>query len=171
MKFSDIKTLPFGMYACDVSWNMLDDWLKSHEDFNINMDPFFQRGYVWSKEQKTAYVEYILRGGMSGKDVFWNHPYWMHFGNTIGELVLVDGKQRIDAVLGFLHDEVTAFGHKFSEYEGNMRMELATFRMHVNNIEDMKEIVEWYVGLNTGGAIHTKDDLKPALEFLKTGKK
>jgi hypothetical protein len=31
-----------------------------------------------------------------------------------------------------------------------------------------RDVVEWYIGINTGGSIHTEEDLKPAYELLLT---
>ena len=34
------------------------------------LNPDFQRGHVWTEEQQTAYIEYLLMGGMSGRTIY-----------------------------------------------------------------------------------------------------
>lgn len=171
MKFREIPQFPFASYSVHISWNYLSHWIKSQSNdiMVCDMNPFYQRGYVWTKKQKIAYIEYQLKGGFSGKDIFWNCPTWMNFKNiTQGNILqLVDGKQRIEAVLGFLNNKVPAFGLKYSEFEDTIHSLEPSFIFHVNNLKTEKEVVEWYVGFNTGGSIHTEKDLKPALDYLK----
>lgn len=63
-------------------------------------------------------MEYILRGGATGKDIQTNHPNWN--GSMMGgPYVLVDGKQRLNAILGFLNNEFEVFGkYRFKDFEG-----------------------------------------------------
>ena len=42
----------------------------------------------------------MLRGGASGMNIYTNCPGWM--SGSHGDFVLVDGKQRVDAVCKFL---------------------------------------------------------------------
>jgi hypothetical protein len=166
MKFKDIKQFPFASYQVDISWDYLEDSLVHYnKEDRLDFDPEFQRGYVWTKEQQIAYVEYQLRGGFSGKDVFFNHPNWMT--TYEGKMVLVDGKQRLTAVLAFLRNEIPAFGFYYRDFEDKIGFAHVNFKFHINNLKTEKEVVEWYLGFNTGGSIHTEEDLKPAKELLK----
>jgi len=167
MKFNDIKEFPNSYYSVDIPWAYLERWIEDHKDelTNIDMNPFFQRGYVWKEKQKIAYIEYILKNGFSSRDIFWNHPYWGRFTKP-ASMVLVDGKQGISAVLDFLNNKIKAFGFYYKEYEGSVPHHCG-FKMHINNLKSEKDVVEWYIGLNTGGSIHTDKDLKSAVEYLK----
>lgn len=173
MNFRDIPQFPFATYRCDIGWTYLESWLETRdkERGGVELDPEYQRGYVWNDAQRTAYIEYQLKGGFSGKDIFWNCPNWLthdRIREPWGEIVeLVDGKQRIDAVLGFLHDRVKAFGLRYSEFEGKMDFFHQRFTFHINNLKDRKSVVEWYLGMNTGGSMHTEKDLAPARKMLE----
>lgn len=171
MKLQDIKKFPFASYIVNVSWKYLPQWLESQgekpEFMSLDMNPFFQRDYVWTDEQKISYIEYRLKGGFSGKDIFWNCPSWMRFKGKGNNIQLVDGKQRLNAALQFLNNEIPAFGHLLSEFEDKIHPTEPDFIFHVNNLQTEREVVEWYVGFNTGGSVHTEKDLKPALDYLK----
>lgn len=172
MKFSDIKKFPFSSYTVNVSWNYIRAWIETHNtnpDFiRIEMDPFFQRGYVWTVPQKTSYLEYQLKGGFSGRDIFWNCPTWMNFSDSNNVLQLVDGKQRLNSVLEFLDNKIKVFGCFFSEFEDKIGLTDPNFIVHINNLKTERDVVEWYIGINTGGSIHTEDDLKPAMNYLNS---
>lgn len=105
---------------------------------------------------------------MSGSDIFWNAKGWSR--GTSEVLEIVDGKQRLDAVLGFFADKVLVFGDYFHNFDGHLSLS-DEFHFYINDLEDPKDVVQWYIDLNTGGSIHTEKDLSPAykwLDFLKT---
>lgn len=93
MKFKDVHTMPRDFYKVDVGWNYLEKMIKEdEEDIGLDLNPDFQRAHVWTEQQQIAYVEYILKGGRSGKELYFNAN---NFPNVIGEYVIVDGKQRL----------------------------------------------------------------------------
>ncbi len=161
-KFRDIPQFThWANYAVDISWAYLPTYYKQAvEEYHLDPNPDFQRGYVWTPEQKVRYVEYILRGGATGRDIQTNNPDW-NSSTVIGKsYVLVDGKQRLEAVLGFLNDEFTVFGgSKFSEFEDSLRMTGPSFKWHVNDLATRAEVLQWYLDLNNGGTVHTSDEL------------
>jgi len=75
MKFTDIpKFTRVPCYHTDIGIDYLPIYIKDlKENYGLNMNPDFQRGHVWSKEQQIAYVEYLLKGGASGRDIYFNH--------------------------------------------------------------------------------------------------
>jgi len=168
MKFKDIKKFPFSGYTVNVGWDYLRAWLNDNNEgiMRLELNPLYQRGYVWSTRQKIEYVEYILKGGFSGRDIFWNCPTWMPFNKTMNIVELVDGKQRVQAVLDFLDNKIPAFNTLCKDYEDSI-FGHADFIFHVNNLKSLKDTVEWYIGFNTGGSVHTKKDLEPAYNLLK----
>lgn len=168
MKFSDIKQFPRSNYYINVPWSHINNWLEDQGSyFKLELEPDFQRGYVWSTYQKESYLEYILRGGVSGKDIYWNCKGWDNAVKN-SPLQIVDGKQRLNAVQEFLSDKVMVFGHYYSEFEDKLSLIQHNFNVHVNSLQSDQEIVEWYISMNVGGSVHTPEDLKPAYEFLKT---
>lgn len=144
-------------YHIDVPWHGLERQLAEYIEQELDLDPDFQRGHVWSEQQQIRYVEFILRGGMSGKDIFTNHPNW-HRATLEGPFVLVDGKQRIAAVRRFLADEIPVFGSRYSEYEDRLPLQ-ARFTWHVNDLATRAEVLRWYLEINFAGTPHTPEEL------------
>ena len=106
------------------------------------MEPEFQRDYVWTQDQKVRYVEFLLRGGNTGRDILFNCPYWNSGKPNLSDrMVIVDGKQRLSAVIGFLNNEVTAFNHYYYEFTDNLRNTLVNLTFHINELGTRAEIL------------------------------
>ena len=158
MKFSEIPQFPRCPYRTDVDWDYLERHIKCAEsELGLNLEPDFQRAHVWTAAQQTAYVEYILKGGTSGKELYFNHPGWMR--DWQGEYVIVDGKQRLQAVRLFMADEIPAFGLWRHEYEGNPSIMTASFSWNIAALATRVEVLQWYLAFNAGGIAHTSDEL------------
>jgi len=163
-------------YNVDVSWDSLEHHLERYNEVHpaegiggLDLNPDFQRGHVWTEDKQIAYVEFILRGGKSSKDVYFNHPNWM--GSFKGEMVLVDGKQRIEAVRQFMSSKIKAFGHYCNEYDDQPNMLDASFSFHINNLKTRAEVLQWYLDLNTGGVVHTNEEIEKVKTLLRKEKK
>lgn len=161
-KINDIPKFTHATYSVDIFWSGLPEWyLTQVREYGLNVLPDFQRKHKWTPTQKSRYVEFILRGGTTGKDIYTNHPAWStSIDLSKGPYVLVDGKHRLDAVFGFLNDEVPAFGHLYSEYEDRDRMRIhCGFKWHVNELQTRDEVLQWYADLNAAGTPHTEEEI------------
>lgn len=159
-RFQDIPVFtPNPTYCVDVSLSYLPQFysemiLENH----LNVCPEFQRGYVWTTEQKIRYVEFFLRGGYSGRDIYCNCPGWKSGG--IKSHVLVDGKQRLDALFGFLNSEFPVFGGSFNkDFEDRPNRLHCGLRWHINDLKTYDEVLKWYVDLNSGGTVHSPNEI------------
>ncbi len=155
-------------YRCNVEWKYLGETIKRWQDrndlFPLDLNPDFQRGHVWTPEQQTAYVEYNLKGGRSGRDIFFNCVGWQ--GKYDGPFVIVDGKQRLHAALQFLDNQVPIFGgHYFKDIEGRLPTS-AEFVFNVNDLPTHKEVLQWYLEMNTGGTPHTDAEIAKVKAML-----
>lgn len=171
MKFKDIpKFTRCANYRVTQPWNYMKGWIdKNIEELNLDMNPDFQRAYVWTPEQKSRYVEYILKGGVSGKEIYFNCVGWMM--DFQGPFVIVDGKQRVNAVLEFLDNKVAIFGNNFyQDFEDKLGTMDAYLLFNVNDLPTRREVLQWYLDLNTGGTIHSEDELNKVKRLLKQEK-
>jgi len=164
-KYRDIKGFTkIPAYKVD---NGLEDFKKRIEDDinkkGLQLNPDFQRGHVWTEEQQIKFVEYILKGGETGRDLYFNHEGW--FRDWKGEYVCVDGLQRITAVSRFLNDEIPVFGCYFHEYEDGLPMRIM-FHWHVNDLQTKEEVLRWYLEMNDGGTPHTEEELDKVRKMI-----
>ena len=175
-KFVDIpRYVRDGNYCVDIPLDYLEEaYRRYREDYGLDLDVDFQRAHVWTDAQATAFVEHILRGGRGSETIRFNMPGW---GSgevaTAGEptaMVCVDGKQRLTAVLRFLRDEIPAFGHLFGEYEDRPRMVVTGLKFMVNDLSSRREVLRWYLDINTGGTAHTDAELAKVRRLLEAEK-
>ena len=169
MKFKDIKPFSEARYGVDIMWNYLEHWIDHHnkEGSTFDMDPDFQRAHVWSEKQQIRFVEFCLRGGQSGRQIYMNSIGWNH--GIISPIVVVDGKQLLTAVLRFLRNEIPAFGTFLKDYEGHLSHGLA-FRFNINDLPTHDKVIEWYLDLNDGGIAHTPEEIARVRNLLKEPK-
>lgn len=173
-KFSDIKSFTRSAgYRVNVDWRSLEHTLDHYQNMKdglatLNLDPDFQRGHVWTEIQQIKYLEYIFKGGTSGKEIYFNCVGWM--GSFKGPFELVDGKQRITAVRRFLNNEIPAFGSLFKDFEDCMPYN-ADFYFSINNLKTRAEVLHWYLEMNSGGTPHTQEELIKVETLLKKEKK
>ena len=109
-----------------------------------------------SEEQQTAYIEYLLMGGMSGRTIYLNAKDAESPSSGNQDYVCVDGLQRITAIRRFYRDEIPAFGHRYSQFEGPLNF---TMRIVVNDLQTREEVLQWYLELNSAGTPHSKEEL------------
>jgi len=73
-------------------------------------------------------------------------------------LVIVDGKQRLEAVRAFLRGDIAVFGKKISEFEGKMPLDY-TIEVAISNLEKESDVISWYLAINRGGTPHSDSEI------------
>ena len=160
MTFSEIKQFTrSSSWCCSYSLEQLvrciKDWV---ENDGLQLNPDFQRGHVWTEEQQIAFIEFFLRGGQSGLELYFNQPGWM--SDFSGDFVCVDGLQRITAIQKFIKNEIKAFGQYYSEFGGKTSILGHTMNVHVNNLKTKNEVLTWYIEMNSGGTVHSDEEIE-----------
>ncbi|NCI19748.1 DUF262 domain-containing protein [Clostridium botulinum] len=172
MKFSDIN--PFtkdGDYEVNIGLKYLESTLKDYEeDYGLELNPDFQRGAVWTEEQQVAYVEFFLRGGKTARVIYFNCPSFdRNTSENNSPMVCVDGLQRLTALRKFLNNELKVFGSYLNDFEDKeiMLRSIGQLRFNVNNLKTRKEVLQWYLDFNTGGTVHSQEEINRVKELLE----
>ena len=169
-KFSEIKQLTRdGNYRVDVSLDYLSKAVEGYKThYALQMDTDFQRTHVWNDEQRSAYVEHLLRGGKGPRTIRFNCPNWNRITRSRipGPMVIVDGKQRLTACLRFMNNEIPAFGHLYKEYEDKLRIVGPSLVFRINDLDNKADVLRWYLEMNEGGVAHTKAELDKVKKLL-----
>ncbi len=148
-----------GRYQVNFDIDSFPEAIQRYVDkHKLQLNPDFQRGHVWTEAQQIAYVEFILKGGQI-QPIRFNHTDWERWGNKDFEMVCVDGLQRTTALLKFANSELPVFG-------GYLRNQLENFNTNdymliisINGLRTRAEVLQWYIELNTGGTVHTEDEI------------
>ncbi len=171
MKFKEIpRFTQRPTYHVNTDLDYIEHWIQNNiDELELQRKPDFQRGHVWTKEQQIAYMEYLLRGGSSGKDFYFNRiGGFNNFNNTKAHFVCVDGLQRITAIFAFLHNEIPVLGCYRDEFDENLRMADVMFSMYVNDLKSKKDVLIWYIEMNSGGTPHKPEEIEKVRNMLKT---
>jgi len=164
MDFQDIPQFPKAHYTIDVEWKELHQFLTEQCD-GLDLDPDYQRAHVWTEEQKRAYVEYILKGGDVARTVIVNAPEWER--NGYKGATLVDGKQRMGAILDFMENRLPIFGdNRYCDFTGWIRMVNARVQWQVVSLPTRAELLQLYLNINAGGTSHAPEEINRVRELL-----
>jgi hypothetical protein len=174
MKYEDIpKFINPPNYFIHTDWKYIEETLDQYNDRasngseGLDLNPDFQRGHVWTEDKRIKFIEFCLMGGQSSRTILFNHPNWM--GSYKGQMVLVDGKQRLESVR--LFNKLPIFGgyylNDFEDPKRLLRCSDAYLEFRVNNLKTRKEILTWYLQINSGGVVHTEEELNRVRDLLE----
>ena len=106
-----------------LDWGYVDFWLKKQNQFLIEksgklvLKSDFRHSFDWTNAHKEKYIENVIATlGSVDNVICWNgSDYWIGYKNN-SSLILLDGYNRIQAVLDFLHGRIKPFGRHISEW-------------------------------------------------------
>lgn len=136
----------------------------------INLDPDYQRGHVWTDEQAEAFMGHLLEGGATPLVIINRSRYFEHADEV------VDGKQRLTAVVRFIKGEVAArltdgtrvYLRDFSADDQRIIMNLSGPHFTVGYVMlDRPNVLRLYLRLNRGGTVHTDAEIARVQALLE----
>ncbi|UOO89080.1 DUF262 domain-containing protein [Vitreoscilla massiliensis] len=168
-------------YVVDVDLRRLKCQFNQYsEDYGgFEYNPDFQRGYVWSQEQKIGYMESFVSNILSPQQrtITLNCPDFTRINKAVDSdlngFVVVDGLQRTSAINDFIDDKFKIFGKFGFEDLENSKFSLGrkTVKVQVFSWQYKREILEYYLMFNAGGTIHSEQELKRVQDLLNKCKK
>lgn len=161
IKFRDVPQFPQAHYEVIAPLGYLAKMVDDHvKDYGLNLDPDFQRGHVWTMEQRVAYLEYFLQGGEGGRVLCFNHSDWNASPRVGDKYEILDGKQRLTSVLMFLRNEVGVFGgHLYRDFEGRPDISCG-FRWRIFALPTRADVLRYYLSMNAGGTPHSAEEIE-----------
>ena len=134
----------------------------------MTLDVAFQRNLVWTLEQKQSLILSILQQMPIG--MFYINE---SFDNPNIDVVLYDGKQRFDAIKGFLYGEFPININNQDYYWYDLKNDdVATIlstsiSINTTNFDSEVDLINYYLLINQAGRSHTKGDIQIALNELE----
>ena len=154
--------------SLDFVFNQIEHW--NEKPFTILFHPDFQRGHVWNREQQISFMEFLLKDPQDSKAksiIFncrnWTQEYKEEDANII---YLVDGLQRLTAIRRFLNSEIPVHGHLLEEFENKTFLKRIYLDIYVNSLSK-KEMLKWYIDLNSGGVLHTEEEINRVKKLME----
>lgn len=145
--------------------NFLDTIEKHLAEDNLNLDPDFQRGRVWTQEQQISFCEFVLKGGKTNPILF-NHPGWMKCFR--GEMVVVDGLQRITALTSMLKNKLPVFGYLLEEFDDTSKFNRSiSVQFKIHSLQTRPDVLRWYLQVNSTGTPHSTSEIDRVRRLLE----
>lgn len=166
-----VRPMPRATYTVDVLLNMLEGWLQDQERVMssmggaVELSPDFQRGHVWTPEQRVRYMESFIRE-MAPRTIMFNCPGWTQDskGGDIPSHTFqcIDGLQRLTTLRMFMAGQVTVFDGLTVKDLENTPFDMAPSKSIQVSVYEFKwrhDLLEFYLLLNGGGTVHPQSEL------------
>jgi hypothetical protein len=118
--------------------------------------PTWQRGLVWSVEQKISFIESAWRGIDLGTYAYNQAP----IGHPLDNL-LIDGQQRMSAIESYLNDEFPVLGYRWSEItvvDERVWSMTTIFGSYITETTNEDYLRNYYDLTNFGGTPHNPNE-------------
>lgn len=129
----------------------------------LSGDVDFQRDYVWSDEDQQRYLDTLMQGRDLGKIVIVRMPFPQ-------SSVLLDGKQRMNCLMGFVRSEISWRGLFWHELSRLDRSKLMDRTVHVATVEAARctlvERLKMFLEINASGVPQTEEHLQKVRDLL-----
>jgi len=146
--------------------------LCKHYHSGVDYTPEYQRDYVWQLSDKIALIDSIMCNVDIGKFTFVRLSYEEGYKRGSRFYEILDGKQRMQAIVDFHEDRFLYNGLKFSELsikDQQVFMHHAIASCELENL-NREQILRTFIKLNTTGrvmdAIHLEKIKQTWLEEL-----
>lgn len=142
-------------------------WGLVHTTYHtgIDMDPEYQRGFVWTLEDKRALIDSIFNNVDIGKFVLASRPY------KDGEkgFEIIDGKQRLSAIKEFFEGRFTWRGLLFWDLHPMDQHHIRDYPISRAELTEptREKILDCFLRLNTGGRPQDPKHLKKVQKLLE----
>ncbi|MEJ6003750.1 hypothetical protein [Paucibacter soli] len=174
-----VRPQPKAVYTVDVRLDGLEAFLAGQErdlasmGGRLELEPDFQRGHVWTDEQRIHYVENLLRGN-APRLIRFNAADWSGRGIRgdlpAHHLQCIDGLQRMTALRRFLAGEMRLFGSSVgvAELKGSpFDPGRFTVQVAVHEFANRSDLLQFYLDLNSGGTVHADRELERVRGLLR----
>lgn len=136
--------------------------------FGVDFEPEYQRGYVWSSEDKVALLDSIFNNIEIGKFAFIDNSdtKWKETGLSYE---ILDGKQRLSTLCEFREGKFEYNGFKFNQLYPLDRAHILNFPVSIAEIRDATEqdVLKYFVKLNSNGKVMSEDHLSKVKSLIK----
>lgn len=147
----------------DFNNNQIDGLLTTYYHSGINMNPDYQRDYVWETKDKELLIDSIFNNIEIGKIVLVRLLYG-DYGYEI-----LDGKQRLNALLEFYENRFPYKGYYYNDLSRADQIHFIHYVVSVGYITytNKKTILKYFLMLNRTGKTIDKTQLDKVEKMLE----
>lgn len=178
-----VRPVRSSKYHIDVRLTQVENHINSLIDDakilggELQLNPDFQRGHVWDEQKQIAFMENVLRKS-APVELKFNCAKFFESNKQInpnmngGDIVCIDGLQRLTAIREFVADKFKVFGRYNASDLKQTPFDIGryTFKFEMFDFDDKRDLLQFYIDLNSGGVVHSKEEIervKSILEYLE----
>jgi hypothetical protein len=131
----------------------------------VNMEPEYQRGYVWSLEDKVKLIDSVFKNIEIGKFAFVSLGY-----ETDIMFEILDGKQRLTALMEFRVDQFQYKGKYYSELSVEDQKYFNQVNVTMGDSDNELKLIDkyrYFLRLNVGGVQQSEEHLQLIKDKIK----
>lgn len=165
----DYEGLPILQEDEDIRFSYSQRQIESilfllYRETGLDMNPEYQRGNVWTLEQKILLIDSIFKNVDIGKFTIIRRPFrekQEHYYEVL------DGKQRITAIAEFFEGRFTYKGLKYRELHWKDQIHFKNYAVSYAEIEPLtkEQKYRYFLKLNTTGVPHDSEHLDKVHEM------
>jgi Protein of unknown function DUF262 len=142
-----------------------DGLLGCYYSFGIDLNPVYQRDFVWNHEDNLSLINSVFNNIDIGKFVFVHKPF--KSGDTSYEIL--DGKQRLNALLHFYQNEYPYNGVYYNELSRHEQNHFANYNISYAQLENLnlEQKLRYFITLNTSGKVMDKNNILHVQQMLQ----
>lgn len=129
-------------------------------------NPDYQRGYEWTLEDKQRLIGSIMAERNIGNFLFVQFGYV----KNQGMLEIMDGKQRLNAIIDFVTSRFTYEGKYYHQLSRRDRVHFDNFRVNYAYLDGERmtraELLETFLEVNSSGVPQSQEHLQKVREML-----
>lgn len=145
----------------------LDALLNTYYGMGIDMSPDYQRGYVWSQEDKELLIDSVFNNIDIGKFVLIHLDYdeYVERGKSYE---ILDGKQRLSTLIEFYENRFSYKGKYYNDLSYKDKRTFNHLAVSVANVNevDKKTVLKYFLMLNRTGRSMDKTHLEKIEQML-----
>lgn len=169
-KKKDYSNTPVLSYRDDMYLTYYQSTLSSFHSivyyFGVDLNPDYQRDFVWTLEDKQKLIDSIFNNVDIGKFVLIKRPY-----SSVSHMFeILDGKQRLSAIMDFWEDRFEWNGIKFSDLHPYDKSHFENYKISKAEIDmpkDKNVLYNFFLRLNTSGKPIDKKHLEKVKSLIK----
>lgn len=149
--------LHFGNYT-------IESLLSYYYSFGIDMNPYYQRDYVWEDSDNEALLDSIFEGIDIGKFVLFRNDFSEDKGYEIG-----DGKQRLNALISYYENRYPYRGYYYNDLSAQDKYTIKNKNISMALIDEPTEEqkLKIFLKINTTGRVMDKEHLNKVQKQLE----
>lgn len=148
--------------------SMIESLIHKYYAFGVDMNPEYQRGYVWELEDKQLLIDSIFNNIDIGKFAFihLNDKKWAETGNGYE---ILDGKQRLSTIIDFYENRFPYNGVYYNDLSAKDKNVFLNHHIVQGEVReaDRKAVLKYFLMLNRTGKSMDQSQLDKVEKMLE----